>query len=173
MNKLIFLFFILCIACNTEKVKEIPLKKEYPNTVGDIAFDKELDDPSFTPCYEYLDYRSLQYYDKGWINYKGELSAIKREIFSQYNSPKIKGETGYLTVRFMVNCKGNAGLFRQSATDFELKEKKFNEEISSQLFNFTKKLNRWETFNYKGDDLDHYQYLTFKIIDSDLIEILP
>lgn len=171
MNKFILLFFIFCVACNTEKKKEIPPKKEYPNTVGDIAFDKELDDPSFQVCHDQP--YSLQYYQKGRINYKGELSAIKKEIFSQYKSPKLKGETGYLTVRFKVNCKGQAGLFRHYATDFELKEKKFNQQITAQLFDFTKKLDRWEIFNNRGTELDYYQYLTFKIIDSDLIEILP
>lgn len=171
MNKYLLLFLLLGIACTTKEDKEIPPKKEYPNTIGDIAFDKEWDDPSFQICRDQP--YSAQYYHKGGVSYTGELSAIKKAIFSNYKSPKLKGETGYVTVRFLVNCKGQAGLFRHYATDFELKEKKFNQQITAQFLDLTKKLNGWEIFNNRGTEIDYYQYLTFKIIDSDLIEILP
>lgn len=171
MNKTILLLLFFVFACNTEKIKEHLQKKEYSQTVGDIELNLQTDNPSFKSCHDYPS--SPQYYWKGGLKYKGEISAIRNEINSKYKSPNIKGESGYFTIRFLVNCEGKTGLFRYYTTDFDLKEIKLSEQITTPLSDFTKALNGWKIWHVEGNSLDYYQYLTFKIIDSEIIEILP
>ena len=48
-----------------------------------------------------------------------------------------------------------------------------NKDISEQLLNITKSLDGWVIGKHEGKAYDYYQYLTFKIEDGELIEILP
>ncbi|HEY5825628.1 MAG TPA: hypothetical protein VIT44_14740, partial [Cyclobacteriaceae bacterium] len=83
---------------------------KYPDHVGDIAFDAKLDDPEFRICAEHSVY--LQYYNFGkGVQYKGEKPAIE-EHFKEVYSNKMPSETGYITIRFVVNCAGKTGRFR-------------------------------------------------------------
>jgi hypothetical protein len=50
---------------------------------------------------------------------------------------------------------------------------KFDDTIVNQLLSITKSLDGWVLGEYKGKNYDYYQYLTFKIINNKLIEILP
>ena len=161
---------LILISCNSQNnTKESSKKKEYSNVVGDIKFDARIDS-NFIRC----DSFSNQYYGKaGGLSYKGEFFALKEELFNAYNSIGIQGQTGLFTIRFIVNCKGDTGMFRTYSTDLELNEFNFDHRITTQLLNATKALNKWEVTIYEGQRYDYYQYLTFKIIDSELKDIAP
>jgi len=164
------LILLSCYSCKTENnLKEKEEKKAYPRVVGDILYDPEID-ADFIQC----DSFSNQYYGvAGGLIYQGELAAIKEDLFNTYKSIKKKGQTGFLTVRFKVNCKGASGMFRTYSTDMALKEFEFDDNITSQFLEATKALDNWEIATYNGSAYDYYQYLTFKLIDSELKEITP
>jgi hypothetical protein len=150
-------------ACGQQK------KTEYPLQVGDIYFDAKLDDATFKVC---DDTRVMQYYNFGnGLQYKGEKIAIDEHFLSKYKS---KGnEEGYVTIRFIVNCNGQSGRFRIEGMDVNYNEKKFSKEITDQLLALTTQLNGWEIGTYENTAYDYYQYLTFKIENGKLIEIMP
>ena len=166
MNKnisLLFLFFSLIISCQSEKILHAQ--------VGDIQFDAKLDDPGFKKCSEY----AQQYYTEGQgYQYEGEKYLIEEDLDKFYKIPQnTNGENGYITVRFLVNCEGKTGLFRVSQMSDNYAEKLFPKEIISQLLNFTKNLNGWQNMKFKNKKFDYYQYLTYKIEDGKVLEILP
>ena len=167
MNKILFAIIIsLIFSCST---KEEP--KEYSQTVGDIKFDPDLDDPEFKRCDDY----SVQYYygNVGGFSYVEELGIIKSTIMNSFRSNGTKGQTGFYTIRFLVNCKGETGLFRSYSVDKNLKEFNFEHKISKQLLKAVKELKGWEIANYEGHSYDYYQYLTFQLLDGNLIDITP
>ena len=68
-----------------------------------------------------------------------------------------------------MNCNGDTGMFRTNGVDLSLKEKKFDNRITDQLLKATRSLSGW----YQGIEVDYYQFLTFKIVDGKLTDILP
>lgn len=161
INLLCFILFFNCLA----------QENNFQKQVGDIQFDSKIDDPNFKICNLS---KAVQYYmfEKG-VQYKGEKYEIIKVFRRKYKSIDIDGETGYITIRFLVNCNGNSGLFRITSMNENYLPKIFNDEIVGQLLSITKSLDGWSIGKDEDKTYDYYQYLTFKIENGKLIEILP
>lgn len=147
-----------------------PATKELPDHVGDIEPDSTIDDFGFIPCNEnYI----LQYYNFGQnIQYKGEKWALVNEINDRYK-PVNTDDSGYITIRFVVNCDGKTGRFRLTVLDQDYKPHKMNTKITAQLMDIVKSTNGWKPGKLDGADFDYYQYLTFKIEKGEINSIIP
>lgn len=146
-------------------------KVNYPLQVGDIDFNLKIDDPGFTLCDED---RVFQYYNFGMgLLYKGEKIKIIEHFRDGLKIKDQKDESGFLTIRFIVNCEGKTGRYRVQGMNNDYKEKAFNEDLTSQLLSLTKQLDGWMIGEYEGKRYDYYQYLTFKIESGKLMEIMP
>lgn len=153
------------IACKTEKQPD-----EFLRQVGDITFDPKLDTLNFEPCYE--DY-AFQYYNfSDGIQYIGEKAKIITEFQDKFKAVN-QEENGYITIRFIVNCKGNTGRFRVTGMDKNYTEKNFSKELTNQLLAITRELDGWKPGDYDGRKFDYYQYLTFKINQGKIERIMP
>lgn len=160
------LFFLpLFLSCQTEKVVS-----KYPKFVGDIAYDEAIDG-DFKKCGGHQNY-SFQYYNSDGFQYSGE----KFEIIQKLKTKNITSENrfnGYVTIRFMVNCEGKPGMFRIQEMNLEYKEARFDKTFGKKLLDFTKSLNGWISKRENGQKIDYYQYLTYKIENGQVVEILP
>lgn len=148
------------------------LENKYLNNVGDTQFDPKIDAPDFKICNPN---QSFQYYNfSNGFQYNGEKYEILNLWRDSFKSAlKISKETGYITVRFLVNCEGKTGLFRIQQMDKDYKETLFDKKTVDTITSFVKKLNNWTLQEYKGEKVDYYQYLTFKLEDGTVKEILP
>ena len=161
--KAMFIFGVsLIFSCNDFTEEELA---EYPANVGDIEIDLKIDDPNFKPCPKK---KTLQHYEFG-KKYKGEKPALEEHFSEKLNSGILIKENGYITIRFLVNCKGETGNYRVKGMDFNYKEKNFDQPTVKQLLNLTKQLDGWPIF----EKYNYYQNLTFKIVNSQIDEILP
>lgn len=144
-------------------------KKNYSEFIGDIQLDPKTDG-EFIRCDKF----SNQYYGiKQGLKYKGEMAEIKSDIKANFKSNIQANQSGFITIRFLVNCNGMAGMYRVHSSDLSLREFKFDKKIVSQLLSATKKLQDWEIAEYNGIRYDYYQYLTFKFIEGKIIDITP
>jgi hypothetical protein len=161
MNKIICLLFLLSIllSCQTEKISRLT------SNVGDIEFDEKLDDKNFNLC----NFSTLQYFnlEKGF-QYEGEKLAIV-ENFERLNLETDAKSNGYINIRFIVNCEGKMERFRVQQFNSDYKEFSFNKNFVNEILKFTKNLNGWKNLEKR----DYYQYLTFKIENGKVTEILP
>ncbi len=163
---LLSLFFILLFGCNTEKQIS-----KYPESVGDIEYNPEVDNHKFVLCNEKNIYQYFN--DSNGLEYKGEKIVIDKIFHENYNNLNILGETGLIRIRFIVNCKGETDRFRVLGMDEYYGQKAFNKNITDQLLKITKGLSGWTPKKINGQEIDYYQYLIFKIVNGNLIEILP
>jgi len=163
--KYLFLILVFTYSCQNQSEENI-----YPLHVGDIAFDEHLDDPDFFICNEK---RIPQYYAFDISPYKGEKPQIAEYFQEKYSSTGLENENGYLTIRFIVNCEGKSGRFRKQEMGLDYLENKFDVRLSEQLFTLTQQLDGWNDIIHKGQRYDYYRYITFKIIDGKIKEILP
>ncbi|MFM8912884.1 MAG: hypothetical protein ACKOE6_08225 [Flammeovirgaceae bacterium] len=160
-------FVIAFVALNACQQKN---SNQYPDQVGDIAFDEKVDDPAFKICDEKAVYQYYNY-SQG-VEYDGEKPAIRKK-FSNMGRSSL-GEFGYITMRFIVNCEGKIGRFRTQQMDTSYLEKKFDNEFVGELLSRTKSLDGWAIKrNEERKPIDYYQYLTFKIENGVVTEILP
>ncbi|WP_291960118.1 hypothetical protein [Maribacter sp.] len=163
-------FTLLCVIMLFGCAK--PNKKiNYFTDLGEIPKDETVDDIDFQICHEDFTI-PFNYLGVGLV-YTGEKPELIKEFESKYNPVNIKGESGFITIRFIINCEGKSGRFRISETDMELSPKKFDKNISSQIIKITKELNGWKPFQRQEKKMDYQQYLVFKISDGVIEKILP
>lgn len=177
MNHYLLLLFLLSIyGCQPNRQSEIVNNRSdnessnYLRHVGDIAFDKNLDDPDFILCKEK---NIKQYFNfvKGF-QYNGEKIALINSFKDNYKHVENK-ESGLIRIRFIVNCKGQTDRYRLISMDNNYQPKVFSESITTQLMTITKSLTGWKKLPDDTTPQDYYQYLIFKINNGHLIEILP
>lgn len=141
--------------------------------VGNIVFNARTDKSTFSLCY--LAYQNEYYVFGNRDNlYRGGKKAI-RQYFSEkfVPVPEAEQESGWLTIRFMVNCKGETDRFRVSGMDTEFNPKTFAESLSQQLLTLAKAMDGWQPAFWEGQPYDYYFFLSFKIRNGKLDDILP
>lgn len=144
---------------------------EYLRWVGDIEYDPQLDTTDFTLCNR--DEKVLQYFNFGvGLQYKDEKKAIKDQFFKNYHQVETN-QSGWIRIRFIVNCEGETGRFRVISSNMNYQQFDFDERITNQLMAITKSLKGWKVLSLERDPLDYYQYLIFKIDQGKIVEILP
>ncbi|MDR1593222.1 MAG: hypothetical protein LBS43_01900 [Prevotellaceae bacterium] len=143
---------------------------DYPYNVGDIAFDSATDNPDF----EVIDEKKVRPYAKCSMMIEGERYGVI-EYFAEHFKPKpVENATGYITVRFMVNRKGQTDRFRMYEMDNNFQQTTFDKTVSGKIFDLTKKLSGWKPLiDDKGNQYDYYQYIVFKIKNGLIEYILP
>ena len=166
MNKLLLvLILVFLYSC-----KDIVEKEEYLRHVGDIPFDEKLDDPNFKVCNETM--ATVHYAFENPFLYVGEKPAIEA-AFRNINFKKADAGSGYITIRFLVNCEGETGRFRVEQMDLEYRDKSFDPDFVKEIVSTCKSLDGWIPATYKDSSYDYYKYLSFKIEDYKIIDILP
>ncbi len=165
---LLMIHFISCNQINNRST--VNVGTDYNEHVGDILFDPDLDDPRFQLCNED---RTLVHYNFNNPDlYKGEKHAIDSS-FENFVLPKSTIRRGYVTIRFAVNCKAQTGRFRIEQLDFNYNSITYEDEVIDALLSKVKSLNNWIPAEYNGKVYDYYKYLTFKIVDHKIVDILP
>jgi hypothetical protein len=154
------LIVILC-SCGQES-------KKYTNDIGHINPKTALGDKNFKTCKN----KVFEYYnsepDGG---YKHGKKALRDSVLRKYLVSI--NESGYLTFRFVVNCEGKAGRYTVIQNDLDFKPKEFDEELTSHLFTITQDLKEWRPVILENESRDYYMYITYKLLDGKIIEILP
>jgi hypothetical protein len=164
---LLFVFLVSCLAASSQNNTAA---QNFPENVGDIPFDASLDDPAFMVCKPEL---VFQYYNTGSY-YKDHKKEIAQYFINRFIAPAdTLHQTGYITIRFMINCKGETGRFRKYEIDGNYQPFHFNAGISDQLLVLTKQIKGWQPAVYKDKIYDSYQYITFRIKNGKIVSITP
>jgi hypothetical protein len=178
MDRLLYslLLFLLpftfsCVSQRKEPPQEVKGDSlTYPDHVGDSAFDKELDDPSFKVCSEGF---TRQYYSFGTDVYEGEKPVIVDFFRQNYRGEGFGDQTGYVIIRFIVNCQGRTGRFRVQEMDLNYQPIKLNSKLIDQLLRLTKELDGWKPAQEEGKSYDYYYYLSFQLVNGQIKAIMP
>lgn len=140
------------------------------NNVGDISFDKNLDNPSFIICNED---RIFQYYSVG-TSYVGERKVLRQSLYEHLKKENIDlgTKSGYITFRFIVNCNGQPGRYRFKEVDENFFKTNFEVSEVQKLKNAVMRLKKWNAGTLKdGTSVDSYYQINFKIIEGKINDI--
>ena len=152
------------LACNS-----VTRVDELPRHIGIIEYDPKIDTIEFEVCNEESVY---PYFHHKGLSYEGEKPAMVSS-YERLFRPSDEQESGYITIRFIVNCKGEAGRFRMIQMDKNYELKKFSDEMPMQLYDITKSLEGWDVLERDNKSYDYVRYLTFKINNGVLKDIMP
>lgn len=140
--------------------------------VGYIDTLQTLDDHSlFKPCFH--ENKINDYYNDERAEFKGGKGRLRAILKDKLNPEKLHDESGYLTYRFVVNCNGEAGWFVTEEAGLDYERRQFSEACRKHLFEILEAENSWKNLTYNGEAIDAYTYITFKIENGEIIEILP
>ena len=111
---------------------------------------------------------------KGHSKLTGGKGRWWRILEKELDIKKLKKESGYLTYRFVLNCKGEVGRFMTEEADLDFNKKKFDKETVDHLYQIVSAQKDWKLCYGRDDNMfDAYLYITFKLKDGKIIEILP
>jgi hypothetical protein len=143
-------------------------EKKYKNNIGFIDPATAVGDEGFTACENYV-YEYYNSFPHG--GYKYGKKAFKDFVMGKF---KYEGmDSGFLTFRFVVNCRGVAGRYQIVENDLNYKPTKLNESLVSKLFLITQEAKEWRSIKIDDQLKDYYFYITYKLKDGKVIEILP
>ena len=136
--------------------------------VGDIAFDAKKDNPKFQLCNPSAVWQGYQLKTK----MDETPLLVAREFKTQFQTKdEWKGESGFIRIRFLVNCQGQADRFRLLEFDFDLKEKKFSETLSAHILRIAKSI-QWPARRANQQTVDYYHHFSIRIHDGQLVDII-
>ena len=159
--------FISLLSCSIER----DIGQKYLRWVGDIEHDTTFDGNDFKICNGENNVRQYFNMSEG-LQIEGEKIKISKHFIENYQ-PIETNESGWIRVRFIVNCKGETGRFRMIESDENYLKRPFDIQISKQIFQFTKSLYGWKVLKIENQSVDYYQYLVFKISNGNIEKIMP
>lgn len=177
MKQTIIIYCILLsiglISCKNEGQKYIPSTNAFTSDAEYIDPKTALLSKGFEVCNEqYI----LQYYNPERATYSGGKYALRKFIMDNYENRNYT-DSGYLNIRFIINCKGKAGRYVIHENDLDLQPKPFTKDLKEQLFNLTTQLKDWNPnfiVDQNGDAYyDSYMYISYRIEHGNITEILP
>ena len=109
------------------------------------------------------------------IGYPGGHYTLNRDLIPKLDLAPFTSESGYLTIRFVVNCEGEVGRFTTDEADLNFKPKKFPAAAVKEVALAIQMLKGWNTGRVRSDEplADFYTYITLKFEDGKLIDLLP
>lgn len=168
MHKYAIIFVLLTVLSSCDYYFINPHEEH----VGVIDPDDAISESSFSTCYKEKIFPF--YYGRNPSVYIPGKDSLKTSIYEEIDSSlAYHGDNGYLTFRFIINCKGETGQFVIEELGMNFKTNKMNEEFVNHVFDIVKSLDQWRPISFEGFEYDSFIHLTFKITNGKIIEILP
>lgn len=134
-----------------------------------ISYDKNIDKIELNLCNED---RVVQYYMVS-TDYNGGKKAIKNKLLPiiQQNKTSFGLKNGNISIRFVVNCNGEIGLFRAKSINENLEPTEFDKTNIDYLISLVGELDDWYVETKKEKKYDSYYFINFKIENGLITDI--
>ena len=150
---------------------QTPINEEkYPHYIGYINQEETLLNDIYTLCDKDTIYKVHHGAPKD--AFQGSKKRFRETILSAYKN-KGYSDSGYLNFRFLINCEGKAGWFEIIEMNLDLEETNLNDDMVSQLLKHTANPKHWAIYTYKDTPRDYYMYISYRIENGEITEILP
>lgn len=144
--------------------------EKYPHEIGYINPETS----AFSEGYELCDssVKPFGYYHSARGIFNGGKYQFRKTISEKYINNGYT-DSGFLNLRFHLNCKGEIGNVEINELDTDYKKTELNSGMVKQLVNLSIAKENWIPMEQEGKTFDSYMYLIFKIEDGEVLEILP
>lgn len=104
--------------------------------------------------------------------YQNNKRTFSENVLKVYNNKGYK-DSGYINFRFLVNCEGNPGWFEIIEINEDYVEISHSKEMVAQLLKITSDPSHWAIYIVDEIPRNYYHYVSYKIENGEIIEILP
>lgn len=176
MRHILVLLTIISIlsSCMSNEKDALPIQmdekpiKVYSHDLGDIPHDPALDSDSFRLCDPG---RTMQ--GRSRLRYPGGREELEKVCLAQFQEdPDFESFTGYVTVRFMMNCKHETGRFRSLSVGLDFSPIDCPAELKDHLIHITRGLDEWKKSDRHGEQAEYSKYINFKIENGRIQHVL-
>ncbi len=166
ISTLTILLLVLVSSCK----KDVISKEKYQNYIGYLDPGTTVSDENFEICGD----EDIKGTHHGLPKhaYKPNKGIFDKKIRSQYQN-KGYSDSGYLNFRFIVNCRGETGRFEIIQMNLNLEEVILNQDMVDQLYQLTSQKDNWYGYRINENPIDYYMYVSYKIENGEISEILP
>lgn len=178
-NSFLSLLFVTLVLTTYISCTDSSSKRNFPtinHRVAYINIEKAKNTDRFIVCDStyIVDYYNYSPGDSIYraTSYANGKNGLRKEVLTQYKNNNYS-DSGYLNFRFIVNCHGEAGAYVIHENDLDLKPKSFNPDLVEQLFNITVSLKEWLPNFMRGENRDSYMYISYRIENGEITEIIP
>ncbi|MEM7106893.1 MAG: hypothetical protein AAF519_01615 [Bacteroidota bacterium] len=148
------------------------LKNHGIRRVGYIDSAKVLSEEPFSLCNPF-DNLADYYNSDPDGRYSEDKNGLEEALRSFIDQDLLSNESGFLTFRFIVNCEGEAGRFVAEGVDVNYQPKEYPKEIVSHVYDAMRSLGAWRPVVIQGQARDAHFYITFKLKNGEITDILP
>lgn len=165
--RLLILACFTVLRCQT-KNQEVAKEASYSNDVGDILFNPLLDKKDFEIC----DSLNISTSRRG-LKYLGQNGSIEQACMQKFTyQSSFESFSGFVTVRFIVNCQLETDRFRAQSTAFDFTEKDCPHALKDHLVQIVGELDQWMPAYTRYEGVDFVKYLNFKMEDGRITKVL-
>jgi hypothetical protein len=117
-------------------------------------------------------YYPSQYYQYNAKNRRSSYQ-ILGDWIAVFKKPDSFKQSGFLTIRFTINCKGEPCCFYSYEMDENYQKFEFDIAVKKQLRAYIETMGGWHIAEQKGTAMDYYYYLTFTIKNGEFKNVAP
>lgn len=165
MRLSILCFCLFCLAQSCDDITQKRPDRVYDyHDVGDILFDETIDRDDFVLCDSTdIDHRRNSLVYPGG---KKHMMTLCRDGYKA--SEDFTDFTGYVVVRFLINCEGKTGRFRSEVLDLDFTPAGCSASLKNHILSIVKGLDQWADAKNSTPNRDHSKYINFKIVKGEL-----
>ena len=138
--------------------------------VGVIEDNSIWKDDGFELCFEEKIFPG--YYGRQNSGFSKSRDTLNNYFNDRYDNNGFTNISGYITIRFIINCKGKIGRFEIKQVGPDFRNTKFNDYITNHILEMVKGIQTWNPVRFQGYDYDSFYHITFKLDNGELTEIL-
>lgn len=166
MGRTLLYIFLICTFCSCDYYLINPHK----NQVGVIEEGSFWEEDEFELCYKEKIFPG--YYGRTNSGFSKSRDTLNNYFNTHFDNNGFTNATGYITVRFIINCKGETGRYEIKEVGPDFKKTKFNKYLTEHILDLVKNLETWTAVRFQGYDYDSFYHITFKLENGELVEIL-
>ncbi|MCF6279787.1 MAG: hypothetical protein L3J14_05505 [Flavobacteriaceae bacterium] len=145
-------------------------KEKYPHYVGYIDQENALLNNVYELCGKGLIHKT--HHGAPDDAFEVSKKRFRETILSEYKNENYT-DSGYLNFRFLVNCEGNAGWFEIIEMNLDLEEINLSDAMVNELLILTSNSKHWKILKHNKVSKNYYMYISYRIENGRIVEILP
>lgn len=142
--------------------------QKYPHNIGYLSYDNQDFSESFERCSDKV---PIGYYSSAHNSFRINKGVFRKFILQNFKNQNYT-DSGYLNLRFLINCKGEIGDMEINELDDDFRPTKLNTNLINHLIHLSIQKDNWKVPSSKVTR-DSYMYLIYKLENGEIVEILP
>ncbi len=167
-----YILLLLCsFGCSSENKVALIAKVELPSRNHDLSYtpyDAKFDNPNYIIC----DSTGISS-GRNRLQYIGGTNKLRKDITTKYvYRQEYETFTGYIVIRFLVNCEGQSGRYRVQSLNLDFSPSNAPSDLLNHTTEIVKSLDNWTKSAVNGPKKEYSKFINLKITNGKIQHVL-